>query len=294
LKISEHNKSNKYFHLPIELFQNAYSPLKQLKIQQQNIDLNKAKFEKQVASNIGVQSILQPYTMNSISHLKTIQHRNDLVEAQIYLCSPYVLHMFTDNFDYNTMADFVRGVLAEEEVAGYTVYIDLIKKKFNSHYSIINNINSYYFETMSLVQHFDLVLSKQERAGYDRIADKINVYINKNLVKFGTNVSIERNCFIESGCQYGDNCELINCYIGANVLIGNNVKLTNCIIFPNCHIGNDSNLNCVLLGYNVKIGNNCKICENCLFASDCHVKDNTNITQRGLFKSYLNLNNIFN
>ena len=99
--------------------------------------------------------------MNSIQHLNTIQQRNDLIESGIFLCSPYVLHMFTDNFDYDNMADYMRGVLVEEEVAGYTCYIDVIHKKFNLHYSMINNINTYYFETMRIIQRIDLILNEK-------------------------------------------------------------------------------------------------------------------------------------
>ena len=98
-----------------------------------------------------------------------------------------------------------------------------------------------------------------------------------------TNVKIERNVLIDSNCKIGDGCELFNCLIGSNCTIGSGAKLSNCILWPNTHIGNNSILNASFLGYNVKIGNNCNLCENCLFTNDCLVKDNTQLTKRGVY-----------
>ena len=72
-------------------------------------------------------------------------------------------------------------------------------------------------------------------------------------------------------------------FFASNCTIGSGAKLSNCILWPNTHIGNNSILNASFLGYNVKIGNNCNLCENCLFTNDCLVKDNTQLTKRGVY-----------
>jgi translation initiation factor eIF-2B subunit epsilon len=281
------DKPARHLKLPAELFQNAYHPSKQCG--------NVPKVEKfQFCNKIGIQSAKNDVTTDSIQHLKQIQHRNDLVDTQIYLCSPYVLHMFTDNFDYESMSDFIRGVLVEEEVAGYAVYIDLINKKSGCHFSMINNLNSYYFETLNLIKRIDFLLNPTERANYSRVIDKCNSYASKKFKTLGKNLKIENNVLIDSNCMIGDNCELINCLIGANCKIGNDVKLSNCIIWPNTTIGSNTVINAALLGFNVKIGNNCSFCENCLFSNDCHVKDSTQLTKRGVYipnKAHKDLSN---
>ncbi len=148
--------ANKYIQLPAEMFQNAYRTASK-----QSVPTNSNS--GQHFSDIGVQSSSRQVHMKSIEHLKTIQQRNDLVESGVYLCSPYVLHMFTDNFDYENMTDYIRGVLVEEEVAGYTCYIDVFKKKFHDHYSNITNINTYYLEMMKMIQRNDLILNEKVR-----------------------------------------------------------------------------------------------------------------------------------
>jgi hypothetical protein len=114
-------------------------------------------------SSLGIQG---HFTAETSEHMTSNQFRNDLLECQIYLCSPYVLHMFKDNFDYLTMTEFVRGVLIDEEVAGNTVYIDIIQHDFNFHFSIIHDLNTYFFETMRLLTNTDLVLGIQEKSNY--------------------------------------------------------------------------------------------------------------------------------
>jgi hypothetical protein len=47
---------------------------------------------------------------------KDIKIHEDLVDSQLYVCSPSVLHLFTDNFDYCSVEDFVHGILINEEV----------------------------------------------------------------------------------------------------------------------------------------------------------------------------------
>lgn len=136
------------------------------------------------------------------------------------------MHLFTDNFDFETMNDFVKGVLVDEEVSGYTIYIDMFKLKFGSNFSLINNLNSYYYETMRLLSRTDLILDYNSKTNYKRMLDGINTYLSKNLTKLGNNIKLERNVFIESNCKIGENVEIINCYIGANCVIGNNSKIS--------------------------------------------------------------------
>ena len=271
----------KFITIPADFIENGYkvnkavsmAPVADLTQQMSKVQINKN-------STIGVQG---ESNIESIKHLKSIEHRNDLIDTQIYLCSPYVMHMFTDNFDYDTMEDFIRGVLVDEEISGYTIYVDILKREFGFHFSLINNLNSYYFESMRLLKRIDLVLDVYEKIKYRRLSDSIYVYISNKSVILGDNVKLERNVFIESNTKIGANCTLFNCIIGTNCKIGANSKLSNCVIWSNCKIGEGCVINAALLGNNVKIGNRSRLCENVLFSNDCHVKDGTVLNERGVY-----------
>lgn len=56
-----------------------------------------------------------------------LQVRTDLLDTNISICSPEVLMMFSDNFDYQTLKrDFVGGTLSEEEL-GKKIYLHVLQ-----------------------------------------------------------------------------------------------------------------------------------------------------------------------
>jgi translation initiation factor eIF-2B subunit epsilon len=55
------------------------------------------------------------------------QVRSDLIDTNISICSPEVLMMFSDNFDYQSLKrDFVVGTLSEEEL-GKKIYCHILQ-----------------------------------------------------------------------------------------------------------------------------------------------------------------------
>jgi translation initiation factor eIF-2B subunit epsilon len=46
-----------------------------------------------------------------------VQLRYDLLDSQISVCSPEVLSLYKDNFDYLNRDDFVKGILINEDVS---------------------------------------------------------------------------------------------------------------------------------------------------------------------------------
>lgn len=242
----------------------------------------KFKFEKQNHA-LDATSGYQGGSVDTVFHLKNIKNRIDLIESQIYFCSQHVLHMFTDNFDFKTMKEFVTNVLNDEEVSGHTIYIDEFQPKYFSHFGLINNLNSYFNETMRLLQRVDIVFDYNIRSKYKCMADSINSIVAKSAIVHTKNSKSMRNVFVDQNTRIGKNCHLINCYIGKNCVIGNNVKMTNSIVLSNCRIGDKSVLYGILAATDVRIGTNCQINANNLFAKNCRIKDNTVLTDRGVY-----------
>lgn len=48
--------------------------------------------------------------------------RHDLKYTHVAICSSSVLPLFSDNFDFQTIDDFVRGLLMNEEILGSSLY----------------------------------------------------------------------------------------------------------------------------------------------------------------------------
>lgn len=52
-----------------------------------------------------------------------VEIRHDLCDPQIAICSPAVLSLFADNFDFENRDDFIRGLLINEEILASTIYV---------------------------------------------------------------------------------------------------------------------------------------------------------------------------
>jgi translation initiation factor eIF-2B subunit epsilon len=51
-----------------------------------------------------------------------VELRYDLQDTHVAICSPAVPPLFSDNFDFQTRDDFVRGLLVNEEILASTIY----------------------------------------------------------------------------------------------------------------------------------------------------------------------------
>ncbi|RNA07951.1 Translation initiation factor eIF-2B subunit epsilon [Brachionus plicatilis] len=268
--------------MPFSILDKAYNM--RITPVQHSVDSANAKFKfHHQSEQLNATSGYQGGSADTVLHLNTIQNRFDLIESQIYFCNPYVLHMFTDNFDFKTMKEFVIGILNDEEVSGYTIYIDQIQSKFASHFGQINSLNSYFHETMKLLQRVDMVFDYSTRSKYRSLADSINAFAAKSAHMSGNHSKSMRNVFVEHNARIGKNCHLVNCFIGASCTIGNNVKLTNSIVWSNSRIGDNSVLNGTFVASCAKIGTGCRINANNLFADYCKVKDGTCFTDRAVY-----------
>lgn len=54
----------------------------------------------------------------------------DTIDSGVAVCSASVLPLFTDNFDFASMVDFVKGILMNEEIMGNTIYMHRMEKGY--------------------------------------------------------------------------------------------------------------------------------------------------------------------
>ena len=83
--------------------------------------------EDDISIAIGRDNRVAAYTHNDENRFAFSSHifasstnvdlRYDLIDCHISLCSPEVLMRFTDEFDYQTMADLIQGRLMDESLS---------------------------------------------------------------------------------------------------------------------------------------------------------------------------------
>ncbi|XP_071964389.1 translation initiation factor eIF2B subunit epsilon-like [Antedon mediterranea] len=164
--------------------------------------------------------------------------RYDLQDCHICVCSCRVMELFTDNFDYQTMSDFMRGVIYNEEIEGNKMQIYVVTNEYATR---VSNLTMY--ETVSK----DII----HRWTYPQVPE----YLGTETYNFGRNhVYSAKDITLQRGCTLGEDV-----VIGSNTSIGSNTRISQSVLGRNCEIGENVVLKNAFVWDNVTIESNCLI-----------------------------------
>uniref|UniRef100_A0A1A7WLI0 Translation initiation factor eIF2B subunit epsilon n=1 Tax=Iconisemion striatum TaxID=60296 RepID=A0A1A7WLI0_9TELE len=205
--------------------------------------------------------------------------RHDLLDCHISICSPQVAELFTDNFDYQTRDDFVRGILVNEEILGNQIHMHVTQDGYGVR---VSNLLMYDSVSSDFVRRWFYPITPEsnftDEEGRSCTYSRHNVYRGSG-VSLGHGSQMKENVLIGCDTSIGANCCLSNSVIGDNCTIGDNVILDHAYIWNNVHIASNVeirqsvvcdkaevkegvtlNKQCVL-AYNVVIGPNVSLPE---------------------------------
>ncbi|CAG4964568.1 unnamed protein product [Parnassius apollo] len=199
-----------------------------------------------------------------LSHSQVKLHHN-LVDVNIALCSPSVLPLFADNFDFQTRDDFVNGILINEEILASTLYYTILKD--TQYAAAITNWKTYQIVCWDILHYWTHPLSIETGSFYQ------NNYVfmgNHNFRK--TSSKLSRSCTL-----------IEDVLIGANTQICDNTTVSKTMIGNNCEIGNNVTLIGSHIMDNVVIKDNCKVINSfidskCIIETDSVLENGTIIT----------------
>ncbi|XP_037936490.1 translation initiation factor eIF-2B subunit epsilon [Teleopsis dalmanni] len=183
---------------------------------------------------------------------------HDLLDPQIAIGSPTLLSLFSDNFDFLTRDDFVRGILINEEILDSRIYVSLLAR--DQYARKVNNWLSYQIVSQDIINRwaYPLVpdmgihcLSQQYLFLTNNIYKSSNVSITK--ATLSDNVVVQSGSIIEAGaslkcsvvgvnCKIGQNCNLTHAYLMENVTIEDGCTLTYCFIGSGTIVKNKSHI----------------------------------------------------
>ncbi|BFG37078.1 hypothetical protein CerSpe_233520 [Prunus speciosa] len=175
----------------------------------------------------------------------SITLHNDKQDCYIDICSPEVLSLFTDNFDYQHLRrHFLKGLLVDD-IMGYKIFTHEIHSSYAAR---IDNFRSYDTISKDIIQRWTYPLVpdvkffgnssiKLERQGMYRaseIGQSRSAQIGPFTVigsgtKIGNTTKIS-NSVIGEGCSIGSNVSIEGSYIWDNVTIEDGCKLRHAIV----------------------------------------------------------------
>ncbi|XP_075058514.1 translation initiation factor eIF2B subunit epsilon [Mixophyes fleayi] len=222
----------------------------------------------------------------SIFQSKTdeIELRHDLLDCHISICSPQVAELFTDNFDYQTRDDFVRGILVNEEILGNQIHLHVTQEEYGAR---VSNLSMYEAVTSDILCRWlypitpETNFTDQEVQKYTH--SRHNIYRGSEVSR-GHGSILNGNVLIGSSTTIGAKCNISNASIGRNCRIGDRVVLDNVYIWDGVHIEDDVTIRKSIICNNVIVKNKVQINPRCVLTSkvivgpDIELPENTVIS----------------
>ncbi|XP_061390600.1 translation initiation factor eIF-2B subunit epsilon [Musca vetustissima] len=202
---------------------------------------------------------------------------HNIIDPQMAIGSPSMLSLFSDNFDFETRDDFVKGILINEEILDSRIYVSLLPReqyarKVNNWltYQIVSNdiISRWAYP---LVPDMGVVGLKQQY-----IFLKNNIYRSpeSNMAK----VILRENVLTGAGSSVGSGSYLSSSVLGRNVKIGQNCRLLNAFILDDAVVEDNCVLEFCIVGAKAKVGFKSELKDGCVVGSDCVLPANTNLS----------------
>ncbi|KAH0624281.1 hypothetical protein JD844_007974 [Phrynosoma platyrhinos] len=153
------------------------------------------------------------------SNIEDVQVRHDLLDCHISICSPQVAQLFTDNFDYQTRDDFVRGLLVNEEVLGNQIHMHVTSEEYGVP---VSNLLMYESVSSDILQRWVYPMTPEMNITDD---EKQSCTHSRHNIYRGAEVSLGHDSVLEE-----------NVLIGQGTSVGRKCSITNSVIGPNCNI----------------------------------------------------------
>eukprot|EP01083_Nonionella_stella_P281915 959447_1 len=161
--------------------------------------------------------------------------RYDLLDCGIDICSPSVLEMFTDNFDFQDLrAHFLKSLL-ESDIMGAQVYCHVVEAGYAAR---VKDLRTYDSVSKDIIQRWSYPITPENNCFGDSEFKfcRNNVYKESN-VKVARSASVGPNTVLGAHTSIGENSNISDCTIGRNCTIGSNVSLSGCYLWDDCIIG---------------------------------------------------------
>ncbi|KAM0134223.1 hypothetical protein ACHAP3_005536 [Botrytis cinerea] len=213
-----------------------------------------------------------------ISENSEIEIRTDFIDCGIDICTPDVLALWAESFDYEVpRRHFLHGVLKDYELNGKTIHTEIV----TDHYAArAFNLQAYEAITKDVLGRwtYPLVPDSNLVAGQTYKFQR-GGFCKENGVILARTCKIGRRTVLGAGTSIGDGSTIINSTIGRGCRIGKNVTIKNAYIWDDVIVGDGSSVEQTIVANNVLIGQKCKISEGSLLSFGVRIADGVEVAK---------------
>lgn len=190
--------------------------------------------------------------------------RHDLIDTHICVCSPRVIELFVDNFDYKSKEDFIRGILINEEIEGNKLFLNVIENEYAARVSSLPLYDSISKDVINRWA-FPVVPENMAVNGEGYSLRRHNQYLAKD-VTLGRDCILEEDVVVGSDTWIGDGTVISHSVIGTGCRIGKNVRLENAYLWENVTVEDDCSVSFSILCDSVSVASGSTIENGCLLS----------------------------
>ncbi|UNI17417.1 translation initiation factor eIF-2B epsilon subunit, GEF [Purpureocillium takamizusanense] len=209
--------------------------------------------------------------------------RSDLIDAQVDICTPEVLALWSESFDYELpRRNFLHGVLKDWELNGKMIYAEILEDGYAARAS---NLQQYDAISRDVLGRWAAPFIPEDnlvpRQTYQRHA---NGLVMEESVSHAhdtrlTDTIIGRDTTIGSGSSISHSVIGKGCKIGADVVIKNSYIWDNAIIEDGARISSS------ILADSVSIGKKCNIPSGSLISHRVRISDGTSLDKTAVLST---------
>ena len=207
-----------------------------------------------------------------------LELRHDLLDTRIDICSPTVLHLFTDNWDYGQMrTDFVTGILSSE-IFGHKIYAHIVRDQYAAR---VQCFKTYAAVSKDVIHRWTFPVTPDAN-----FMDQSSYRHYRNNVYRESNVTLHRSSHIGSdtvvgtGSVISEGASVSGSIIGRNCSIGPGAVIRDSYIWDSVSIEAGATIDSAIVASGAVIKSNAIVCEDCVISYNVVIGPN-HIVSRG-------------
>lgn len=214
---------------------------------------------------------LDPELLTTHSQLEV---RQDLIDCYIDICTPEVLSLWSDNFDYQSVRQgFLSEVLKDYELTGKTIHTHVVPDQYAARVQSLRAYDAITKDVMSrwtypLCPDSNLVKGQSYRLGRGKIYEEEGVTLARTSVVKSRSI-LGEDSSLADGSIVGESVLGRRCRVGKHAIIDKSY------VWDDVVIGDGSSIRQAIIANDVVIGKNCKIEPGALISFGVRIADDT-------------------
>ena len=217
---------------------------------------------------------LTPEILTTHSQLEI---REDLIDCYVDICTPEVLSLWSDNFDYQSVRQgFLSEALKDYELNGKTIHTYIVADQYAAR---VQSLRAYDAVTKDVMGRWTYPLCPDSNLvpGQSYRFGKGKIYLEQG-VKLASTSIVKNRCVLGDETSVGDKSIVGDSVLGRRCHIGKDVVIDSSYIWDDVVVGDGSSIRQAIVAGGVEIGRNCEIEPGALISFGARVADGTTIT----------------